>query len=189
MNPAQLAIGGRDGIIGLGFDSLSSVNAVLKRAFGNDTTLGRTPLTNIFEQNPDTPNCLDLYLQRSGDLETTLNGTFLIGEHADGFEDVEKQPKLSTFVDTRWVVPLDDVSVNGKPIILPKTALPRLKSSTTGQIGANLDTGSSNVFITPAMSSAIYSSIPGAVQLNASDPTSRWAVPCTSSTNVTFKFG
>jgi saccharopepsin len=187
--PELLSLGGRNGIIGLGFDSLSVINTVLQRSFGNDTVLGRTPLSNIFEQDPDLPNNLDLFLQRSGDLETSNNGTFLIGEHAEGFEDIVNRPKLFTSVEARWTIPLDGISVNGKPLTLPKSTLPTLRSANSTQLGANMDTGSSNVFITAELMSAIYSAIPGAVQLDPTEPTSTWIVPCKNAANVTFDFG
>lgn len=182
------SVGGQ-GILGLAFDDVitSPVNFLIKQAYGNDSILGRTPISNIFNQNPTSPNSFDVQLDRTSDLDDTSTGTFLIGEHLPEFSNVTSQTKLARQFAGRWTVTLDDMAVNGKSAqsLFPKSSLPTVPS---GKIGVLLDTGFSFPPLPPALIDAIYGSIPGAVPISGVS-TLQWIVPCDGVTQVTFKLG
>ena len=73
-NPA-LAYGA-DGIVGLGFTSLSTVDALVNHT-GGDT--GRSLLYNAFSLNKTEPNFIAFALQRSSDPNDDVEGSFSIG--------------------------------------------------------------------------------------------------------------
>ncbi len=67
---------GAVGILGLGFTSLSTVDALVNRS-GADT--GRSLLYNLFEDNPSEPNFIAFALQRSTHADNEVEGSFSIG--------------------------------------------------------------------------------------------------------------
>lgn len=164
----------------------SFISAIFEFKFGKDTQLDLAPITNIFAQNPRAPTCFDVLLSRNDDPEDTAAGTFLIAEHLDGYEAIANQPKLYKQFADRWTVTVDKMSVNGKPFAFAPSSVPGIPA---GKVAAILDTGFSNPPIPPAAVDAIYSSIPGAV--NVTDPTNpfQWLVPCNGTTNLTFTLG
>lgn len=172
-----------DGLIGLSFDSQSNVNLALTEAYGSETTLGKTPLSNIFAQNPSMLSCVDMHLYRTIDLERVINGTLFIGEHSETYPNIVKQPVLYTVLEDEWAILLSGMAVNNKDVSLSVRGLPT--DSPVHSLPTLIDSGNTNGAITVTMFNAIYSSMPGAVQLNQS----QWIVPCLSSTNVTFSFG
>lgn len=175
------------GILGMSFDdiTLSPVNAEIEKNFGADSTLGRSTIANIFAQNPNTPNSFDVALDRADDLDDTSTGTFLIGEHATGYETITSQPKLPRLFPGRWTAGLQGMNVQGNSIPIPTS---NVSGAPSGQIVMLLDTGFSLPPLPPPMVDAIYSTIPGAVQFTE-NPALQWIVPCNGSTNVTFNFG
>ncbi|KAI0804711.1 aspartic peptidase domain-containing protein [Irpex lacteus] len=172
-----------DGLIGLSFDTHSEVNRAIQSAYGNGTTIGRTPLSNIFAQDPAAPNCVDMHLNRAIDVERVANGTLLIGEHSEEYSDISKQPVLYTIEETEWTVMLDGMTVDGKSVTLGGQN--SSSGVATSSLPVLLDSGTSFAVITDNMFNAIYESIPGAVLTD----TSQWTVPCLSSTNVSFSIG
>lgn len=68
---------GADGILGLGFTSLSNIDSLVN---GTGNSTGRSLLYNLFEDNPSEPNFIAFALQRSVDSNATLEGSFSIGE-------------------------------------------------------------------------------------------------------------
>lgn len=174
------------GILGMSFDDvdLSPVNADLKSVYGDDSTLGRSPIASIFNQNPTTPNSFDVLLDRASDLDETSSGTFVIGEHLDQYANVTQQPKLPRQFPGRWTAGMDGMTVNGQSISLP----PSGTVGQPGQLVMLLDTGFSLPPLPPVLIDAIYSTVPGAIQYSES-PSLQWILPCTAATNVTFSFG
>lgn len=80
-------------------------------AFGNDTTLGRSPLSNIIYQNTSlSPSC-DVSLGRSGDIDDASIGTFIVGSHNPQFSTIEQAPMLPQVTDGRWSVLIEGLSV------------------------------------------------------------------------------
>ena len=116
---------GSVGIIGLSFDNAiaSPINAEIEKAFGTESTLGRSPLANLFAQNPDLPNSFDVRLDRSSDLEDVSTGTFLISEHLEEFAQITSQPKLQRVADRRWSITLDKMTVNGYQFSFPQSSM------------------------------------------------------------------
>lgn len=184
-NVAQLldADAGMNCLIGLSFDLLSEVNNNIIAAFGN-TTLGQTPLSNIFDQNPSLPNCLDIHLQRSDDLESTGSGLILIGEHSDEHGNITAQPILNTVAETEWVVEVDAITVAGKSLKFEKSAVPGLGKS--NKLGGLLDSGSSALILPDKMVNEVFKSIPNSFY---SKEQGTWIVDCLSSTNVSITMG
>ncbi|KAI0804714.1 aspartic peptidase domain-containing protein [Irpex lacteus] len=184
-NVAQLldADAGMNCLIGLSFDLLSEVNNNIIAAFGN-TTLGQTPLSNIFDQNPSLPNCLDIHLQRSDDLESTGSGLILIGEHSDEHGNITAQPILNTVAETEWVVEVDAITVAGKSLKFEESAVPGLEKSK--KLGGLLDSGSSALILPDKMVNEVFKSIPNSFY---SKEQGTWIVDCLSSTNVSITMG
>ncbi len=184
-NIAQLldASAGQNCLIGLSFDLLSNVNNHIVQAFGN-TTLGQTPLSNIFDQNPSLPNCLDLHLQRSVDLEDTESGLLLIGEHSDEHGNITAQPILTTVTETEWVVEVDAITVAGKSLKFEESTVPGLKKSK--KLGGLLDSGTSALVLPEKMVDEVLASVPNSFYSKDLDT---WFVDCLSSTNVSITIG
>lgn len=182
----DLLSAGLQGILGMSFtdNTSSDILVQLEQAYGNGTQLGIAPISNIFAQNPNSPNCFDLLLARTGDLDAQA-GTFLIGEHLDDYASITNQPKLyKQFID-RWTLAMDGMSVNGKSFAFGPSSLSGLKP---GQVAAVLDTGFTYPPLPPAAVDAIYGVIPGAVNVTDLGLDYQWLVPCNSAVNLTFTF-
>lgn len=67
---------GANGIIGLGFDSLSTIDALVNHS-GSAT--GRTFLYNAFQQNKSEPNLISFTLEDDADPDDSIQGYFSIG--------------------------------------------------------------------------------------------------------------
>jgi hypothetical protein len=67
---------GADGLVGLGFTSLSSIDNVINKT---GASTGRSLLYNLFQDNPSEPNFIAFALQRSTDSSDTVQGSFSIG--------------------------------------------------------------------------------------------------------------
>ena len=80
MNPA-LSYGAL-GIVGLGFTSLSTIDALVNHT-GTDS--GRSLLYNAFKDNPTEPNYIGFALQRSTQPDDDVEGTFSIGQRVSVF--------------------------------------------------------------------------------------------------------
>ncbi|KAI0084524.1 aspartic peptidase domain-containing protein [Irpex rosettiformis] len=174
---------GMNCLIGLSFDLLSEVNTNILRAFGN-TTIGQTPLSNIFDQHPTLPNTLDLHLQRSSDLEYTDKGLLLVGEHSIERGDITKQPKLVTVAETEWLVEVDAINVNGKSLAFNKSFVPSL--SNTNKLGGVLDSGTSALVLPDEMVEEVFGAIPGSFFFEHENT---WFVDCMSSANISITMG
>ena len=67
---------GADGIVGLGFTSLSTVDALVNHT---GASTGRSLLFNAFNFNQSEPNFIAFALQRSSDPNDDVEGSFSIG--------------------------------------------------------------------------------------------------------------
>jgi hypothetical protein len=67
---------GADGIAGLGFTSLSTIDALVN---ASSQSTGRSLLYNLFAVNPSEPNFLAFALQRSTEAGDEVEGSFSIG--------------------------------------------------------------------------------------------------------------
>lgn len=68
---------GAVGIVGLGFTSLSTIDALVNST-GSST--GRSLLYNMFADNPSEPNFISFALQRSSEPDDEVEGSFAIGK-------------------------------------------------------------------------------------------------------------
>jgi saccharopepsin len=67
---------GASGIAGLGFTSLSTIDAIVN---ASSQSTGRSLLYNMFNVNPKEPNFLAFSLQRSTEVGDEVQGSFSIG--------------------------------------------------------------------------------------------------------------
>ncbi|KAH9179621.1 acid protease [Lactarius sanguifluus] len=162
---------GTNGIIGLGFTSLSTIDALVNKT---GSSSGRSLLYNLFSDNPREPNFVAFSLQRSTDPTDDTEGTFLIGELDPDYTAVNESSPIPTFPITsprRWTVLIEAILV-GNSVIPMTTTVPNAPSN---RAVALLDSGTSYSYASPEVSNAIYGNIPGA-QL---DPQiGLWSVPC-----------
>ncbi|KAI0823316.1 acid protease [Trametes gibbosa] len=173
-----------DGILGISFNAPSAVLGTLAQAVGNDIALqiGSTPLPALFSQQPDLPDSFDVALTRADELGDVSEGTFLIGEHDDNFQDVTDAPQLTSVSPDHWSVVLDSMKVNGQAFQFDPS---RIQNVPSGKVAAVLDTGFSFPPLPPAAVDAIYSSISGAV---FDKDQGIWIVPCNETTQLSFVF-
>ena len=172
------------GTLGIAFDLAlrDSTEATIHRAWGNDSTLGRTPIANILAQNTSIAPVVDVSLGRVHDLQDVANGTFLIGEHAPGFEAVEQAPVLPQTIVGRWSTVVDSFSVNGQNFTF--TTKPKSQGVPANKLFAFMDTGTALPEIPQDAVDFIYGSIPGSVQNNGI-----WYLPCSNAANLTWYIG
>jgi hypothetical protein len=78
---------GADGILGLGFTSLSTIDALVNMT---NSSNGRSLLYNLFLDNPKEPNFIAFSLQRSSDQNDTADGSFSVGQFSE-LSDVTKR--------------------------------------------------------------------------------------------------
>lgn len=174
-----------DGMIGLAFqDSFSALNQVIRQQTNNpNNDDGANAIFNIFQQNPNIPTFFDMQLGRANDVGDASSGSFIIGSHIDGFENVSSQPKLPVVSPGRWAVPLDQMAVNGKAFTFNQSVIAGVES---GKVLVDIDSGFSFPPIPSTAVDFIYSSISGS-QLIAKSGT--WIVPCNGTTDLKFTFG
>lgn len=130
---------GASGIMGLGFTSLSTVDALVNRT---QQASGRSLLYNLFNDNPKEPNFIAFSLQRASDPTDEVDGTFLIGELDPDYTAVEQSTPLPTFPEVdpnRWNVLLDAVIV-GSTVVPLTTTVP---GAPTNKAVVLLDSGTS----------------------------------------------
>ena len=116
---------------------------------------GANAIFNIFAQNPDVLTFFDMQLSRSNDPGDTSSGSFIVGSHVSGFENVSSQPHLPVINPGRWAVPLDQMSVNGKAFQFNQSVVPGVPS---GKILVDIDSGFSFPPIPSTAVDFIYSS-------------------------------
>jgi hypothetical protein len=162
---------GASGIMGLGFTSLSTIDALVNRT---GSSSGRSLLYNLFSDNPQEPNFIAFSLQRSTDPTNDVEGTFLIGELDPDYAAVNQTSPIPTFPMTspnRWTILIEAILV-GNSVIPMTTTVPNVPSN---RAAALLDSGSSYSYASPEVTNAIYGNTPGA-QLDSQ--TGLWSLPC-----------
>lgn len=177
-------LGDAVGILGIAFDLAiaDATEGAIMQAWGNGTTLGRTPIANILNQNQSTQPFFDVSLGRSGDLEEFSEGLFVVGEHAPQFAAVEQAPILPQATLGRWSAVVDGFSVNGQNFTF--TTKSEVSTVPAGKLVGFFDTGTSLPEIPPDAADFIYGNIPGSVRDNGT-----WYVPCQSGANLTWYLG
>jgi saccharopepsin len=133
---------GASGIIGLGFTSLSTIDALVNKT---GSSSGRSLLYNLFNHNPTEPNFITFSLQRSTDAVDDVQGTFLIGELDPTYAAVNQTSPIPTFPVTnpsRWNILLEAILVGGdsNTVVPMTTTVPNVPSN---RAVALLDSGTS----------------------------------------------
>ncbi|KAJ7765708.1 aspartic peptidase domain-containing protein [Mycena metata] len=183
------------GLVGLGFDGpQGSIPAALSAAGYNGTDVGKAVLSSIFAQNPDSGRFFSFSLSRVGDVDDSADASLVISGYDDKYTAVQSAPLLSQYpVDSgRWSVLTEGVSVGGSDVEWTSydSTLPK------GQTSVLFDTGTTNFLVTAKLRDAIYSAVPGAVlaknssipNLQFSEDSDVWVVPCNTAINMTTKF-
>ncbi|KAI0364779.1 acid protease [Pilatotrama ljubarskyi] len=173
-----------DGILGMSFNGPGShIESAIATAQGQDAAnqLGNTPIVSLFSQQSKLPNSFDVQLGRS-DGTSEAQGTFIIGEHDNNFQQIANAPPLPSLNEDHWTLVMDAMLINGQPFAFNASGVQGLPQ---GKIAAVVDTGVTFPPLPPAAVDAIYRSIPGAV---FDQTTSLWEVPCNASTNLSFVF-
>ncbi|KAF9500769.1 acid protease [Pleurotus eryngii] len=181
---------GASGLLGLGFDATNSIiNDNFEEAFGDATTLGRSPIVNIFYQNMTLPNFFTLLLGRTDDPDDERAGVFTISEYVSEFSAVGETPKLTSQTIAHWSVLVNGVKVSGQSLPLNSS----VATVSQGKAVAVLDSGFSLPPIPSAWVDAIYGAIPGSARVSdipaLADSPIEWIVPCNQSTEVSFSIG
>jgi len=181
-----------NGLIGLGFDSLSKISRKVSQT-GANQTWGRTLLSNIFISDPTTPNHIAFRLDRTGDGNNTDVGAFDIGTFAPGFEAINNTAEISIFSssavnNTYWSVLVDGVTFNGKAQTLTSSVNTGTLTPPAGKASALLDTGYSLPQLTPELAHAIYTAMGGVLWLEDVTNTT-YVVPCMAEAELVFSIG
>ncbi|CAE6357755.1 unnamed protein product [Rhizoctonia solani] len=178
---------GTYGIMGFGFDTLSNVVRAVQTNY--NATWGRSLLSNLFLQEPNTPNHIAFALERADDLDDMAEGAFDIGEILPQYSAISKSSPIPLWPENanRWTVLLDGMSVNGSPVQLNSTFEGDNEADPPeGKSLALLDTGASLGLLPKWAVDAIYGHIPGSVYVQSDD---LWIVPCLGEATVTFTIG
>ncbi|KAG1768177.1 aspartic peptidase domain-containing protein [Suillus occidentalis] len=172
---------GAVGLLGLGFDSLSNIDAYVN---STGASTGRSLLYNLFEDNPSEPNFIALSLQSTSDGDQ-VTGSFAIGETESQYSNVTSTNKIPTWPvesPSRWNVLLDSFIVGTETY-----------SVSTGVQGAPsnkavvlLDSGTSYTYAPTDVCQSIYGGISGA-QYNSG--LGQWTVPCDAEIDMALQFG
>lgn len=142
-NPA-LAYGA-DGILGLGFDSLSTVDALVNMT---GATTGRTFLYNAFAKNKSEPNFISFTLEDAEDTYDSVQGYFSIGEYNPSYSAVEHSSNIGTWPEaypTRWSVLVDYILLTDSAITLSSV----VSGVPSGKAVVVLDSGTSYSYVLP----------------------------------------
>ncbi|KAE9410507.1 acid protease [Gymnopus androsaceus JB14] len=176
---------GADGIAGLGFTSLSTIDALVNNS---DSSSGRSLLYNMFMQDPSEPNFIAFALERSTDDDADsddVTGSFSIGEYDPAYVAVANTtsiPTWPTVSPTRWSVLLEAYMI-GSETYTPTTQVADVASNRAVVV---LDTGTSWSYAPMDVCEIIYSGISGAQYSSA---LGQWVLPCDAEINMALQFG
>lgn len=101
-----------NGLLGVGPPNLSAIKEALDNT--NFEEEGNTLIDNIFAVNTSLPQISTFSLSRSFATGSTDGGTYTIGEVNSTLSSVTNQPKLEVVSQSRWIVLLGGIVVNGK---------------------------------------------------------------------------
>ncbi|KAL4241207.1 peptidase A1 family protein [Abortiporus biennis] len=174
---------GADGIAGLGFTSLSTIDALLNHT-GSAT--GRSLLYNAFADNVTEPNFISFVMERGSDASSTADGVFTIGEVDSQYSDVTNSQPLSTWpvaYPQRWNVLLDAVLVAGGDTISVSTTV---NGAPSNKAVVSIDTGTSYIYAPEDVVTGIYGSVQGA---KYDSSIGQWIIPCDAEIDIALQFG
>ncbi|KAJ3914088.1 acid protease [Lentinula edodes] len=176
---------GADGIAGLGFTSLSTIDALVNNS---DSSSGRSLLYNLFMQNPSEPNFIAFALERSSDDDADsddVEGSFSIGEYDPAYTAVANKTSIPTWPivsPTRWSVLLEAYMI-GSDTLSPTTQVADVPSNRAVVV---LDTGTSWSYVPSDVCEIIYSGITGA---QYSSDIGQWVLPCDAEIDMALQLG
>ncbi|KAF9036300.1 aspartic peptidase domain-containing protein [Panaeolus papilionaceus] len=185
---------GINGVFGLSFEigAASPINDKIKSLYGDSATWGSSVLQNIFDANPTQPNLISLQLGRTGDLEGTGGGEFLIGEYNANFTDtVGNATKLDRYPQNsnRWTTLVDGIFVDGQALDFKyESGVPLGPGVPANATVALLDTGDPTGIFPTVIADAIFSRIPGAYPY-VEDGNKMYILPCNTTTNLELSIG
>jgi len=170
------------GIIGLGFNRLSSIDLLVNKT---NAASGRSLLFNLFEANPAEPNFLAFSLQRGSQPDDDVEGSFSIGELEPQYAHITGNAPISTWPirnPYRWNLLLDAVIVNNS-ITVPTT---KVVGAPSNKAVVLMDSGSSYTYASKDICEAIYGGVPGATYDTSGG---YWKVPCGVEINMALQIG
>ncbi|KAH9947244.1 aspartic peptidase domain-containing protein [Amylocystis lapponica] len=173
---------GAEGLLGLGFNSLSTVDALVTQ---NGSATGGTFLSNAFAQDKSQPNFIAFSLQSVLDSGDDIPGVFSIGEYEPQYAAVQNSTAISTFPvssPTRWSILLDALLVGPTAVKVSST----VANAPTDKAVVMLDSGTSYTYAPTEVVDHIYGSIAGA---SYSAALGQWIVPCSSEVDIALQFG
>ncbi|KAI0036724.1 aspartic peptidase domain-containing protein [Vararia minispora EC-137] len=172
---------GTSGVMGLGFNLLSTIDAAVNKSGGSN---GRSLLYNLFYDNPSTPNYIAFSLQRSLDsLADDVQGTFSIGELDSNYTAVAGTNPIPTFPQSnpnRWNVLLDALLIGSETVLVSSV----VSGAPSDKAVVLLDSGSSYTYAPTQIVNAIYGNISGA---SFDSGAQQWQVPCTAEIDLAFQ--
>ncbi|KAK7695439.1 hypothetical protein QCA50_000075 [Cerrena zonata] len=169
---------GADGIAGLGFTSLSTIDALVNKT---GSSSGRSLLFNMFADNPSEPNFISFSMQRSNDPSGDVEGSFGIGEVEDEFTAVLNTTAIPTWPENspkRWNILLEAVLVGSDTVVSVSSSIDGVPE---GRAVALVDSGTSYTYTTVEVCNAIYGSVSGA---KYDSSLGQWVVPCDAEINM-----
>lgn len=171
---------GAVGLLGLGFDSLSNIDAYVN---STGASTGRSLLYNLFQDNPSEPNFIALSLQSTSDGDQ-VTGSFAIGETESQYSNVTSTNKIPTWPvesPARWNVLLDSFIVGTKTYSVSTS----VQGAPSNKAVVLLDSGTSYTYAPTDVCQAIYGGISGA-QYNSG--IGQWTVPCDAEIDMALQF-
>ncbi|KAI5120673.1 hypothetical protein M0805_006962 [Coniferiporia weirii] len=173
---------GAQGILGLGFTSLSVIDSTVNGTGGD---WGRSLLYNAFLDNPDEGNYITFVLQRSTESDDDVQGAFTIGEIDGNYTDIGNSPSLSTWPvnsPKRWNILLEAFMVGTNTYSVSTN----VSGAPSNNAVALLDSGTSYSYCSVDIAQNIYGSINGATY---DDIQGFWTVPCDAEVDMALQFG
>jgi saccharopepsin len=192
---------GANGILGLGFTSLSTIDALVNQTGG---ATGRSLLYNAFAANTSEPNFIAFALERSSAAGTddAVQGSFAIGEFEPAYAAVNDTPKIPTWPvvsPTRWNVLVEAVIVNqtiitlgtnvtGAPSNRAVTLLDSGTSYTSVALARGIGVRLTRVgrYASEDLCNSIYGGIAGA---HYDATLGQWVVPCNVEVDMAVQIG
>ncbi|KAH8118676.1 acid protease [Phellopilus nigrolimitatus] len=173
---------GAEGILGLGFTSLSTIDSVVNGTGGD---WGRSVLYNAFLDNPTEKNYITFALQRSTEPDDNVDGAFTIGEIDKTYSNISSATALSTWpvvAPERWNVLLQALMVGSETYGVSTN----VDGVPSGNAVALLDSGTSYSYCTTDAAKAIYGGVDGA---SFDENQGLWVLPCDAEIDMALQFG
>lgn len=173
---------GAEGILGLGFTQLSTIDALVNRT---GASTGRSFLYNAFRDNLQTPNFISLALERASDTADEIQGVITVGEYDSSYSAVANTTHHSTWPEaypSRWNILLSAVLVGDRAIAVSTN----VTGVASNRAVALLDSGTSYTYGPASVVNQIYSGISGA---SYSTAIGQWVVPCSAEVDMALQFG